>query len=199
MADSFIRVLEHTFPQLKALLLGGGITSVERGTALVQNTGSRRLFNFFHNLWLKVTGSSVPSTDETTLGRLVALKEAAGKLRTVAIVDPLTQWVLRPVHLWLFRLLAKIREDGTFDQMKAISEFASSRSKWRFVSKATSSLDLSAATDRLPLRLQVLLLSYPFGQEFASDWGHLLTKRSYTKSIKPYFYAVGQPMGALSS
>lgn len=32
------------------------------------------------------------------LGRLVQLFEAAGKVRVIAIVDPITQWVLKPIH-----------------------------------------------------------------------------------------------------
>lgn len=33
-----------------------------------------------------------------SFGRLALLKEAAGKIRVIAIVDPLTQWMLRPLH-----------------------------------------------------------------------------------------------------
>lgn len=32
------------------------------------------------------------------LGRLVKLLEAAGKVRVIAIVDPITQEILRPIH-----------------------------------------------------------------------------------------------------
>jgi hypothetical protein len=42
--------------------------------------------------------------------------EAAGKIRVIAIVDPITQWVLKPLHDWLFSILANIPQDGTFNQ-----------------------------------------------------------------------------------
>jgi len=136
------------------------------GGVIVKNDEPRK-FNFFEQIWSLVTNPQfVRTLDAAAIGRLVALKEAAGKLRTVAIVDPLTQWVLRPVHLWLFRILSSIAEDGTFDQIKAFLSF-SHLGRFKFIDPSCSSLDLSAATDRLPLELQVRLLSYPFGKEFA--------------------------------
>lgn len=89
-----------------------------------------------------------------------------------------------------------------------------------------ASIDLSAATDRLPIQLQVSLLKVllkdlvPDSEQFAQAWADILIKRSYTIPINlelpnrlmklyPYKvprntpgsvrYSVGQPMGALSS
>jgi hypothetical protein len=87
-----------------------------------------------------------------------------------------------------------------------------------------SSIDLSSATDRLPISLQVILLKVlledlvPDSQLFAESWRDLLVKRKYAtgfsnpdsytkerrftvKSDTPsdVEYSVGQPMGALSS
>jgi hypothetical protein len=60
--------------------------------------------------------------------------------------------------------------------------------------------DLSAATDRLPIRLQTTVLSHLIGQELANAWAGLLVKRSYrTPDGTAVQYAVGQPMGAKSS
>lgn len=69
------------------------------------------------------------------------------------------------------------------------------------------SFDLSAATDRLPIDLQVDVLSVLYGdRETAQLWADLLVKRSYSlksdqfpESSGDYHYSVGQPMGALSS
>jgi hypothetical protein len=63
------------------------------------------------------------------------------------------------------------------------------------------SYDLSAATDRLPVSLQEAILSHVFTPRFAFLWKEILVGRSYyhpdrKESLK---YAVGQPMGALSS
>lgn len=64
--------------------------------------------------------------------------------------------------------------------------------------------DLSAATDRLPIALQVAILSSLFGEEFARNWQNLLVGRDYILEdrelgILKLRYSVGQPMGALSS
>jgi len=69
------------------------------------------------------------------------------------------------------------------------------------------SLDLSAATDRLPLILQVHLLNHIF-PKLGDHWGSLLINRDYSvpnhKTLKFHKdlkvrYGTGQPMGAYSS
>jgi len=72
------------------------------------------------------------------------------------------------------------------------------------VSRKSFGYDLSAATDRLPIALQVSILTSIFGGEFAKHWRDLLVGREYVLNHKEYpltvaKYAVGQPMGALSS
>lgn len=73
-----------------------------------------------------------------------------------------------------------------------------------------SSIDLSAATDRLPIRLQktvlqVILLNNISQniQMFVNAWEQLMVGRAYKfgrgKALRSVLYAVGQPMGALSS
>lgn len=64
--------------------------------------------------------------------------------------------------------------------------------------------DLSAATDRLPIKLQIAVISSFFDEETAYHWAKLLVGRVYVKSEQlvgeiGYRYSVGQPMGALSS
>jgi hypothetical protein len=88
--------------------------------------------------------------------------------------------------------------DGTFDQLRPLAR------AWRH--KSLYSLDLSAATDRLPLRLQKMLLSrLLLDEEFAEAWGKLLVDRDYLvpknnqTAVLAVRYSVGQPMGALSS
>lgn len=71
--------------------------------------------------------------------------------------------------------------------------------------KKTYSFDLSAATDRLPITLQTDILSLFLGKEVSDLWRQLLIGRDYTLKKSKHFsgstvrYAVGQPMGALSS
>lgn len=139
------------------------------------------------------------------MGKLGLKEEAAGKVRVFAMVDCWTQWVLRPLHQFVqSNILAKIPQDGTLDQMKpakALLDCKSLTGLW--------SLDLSSATDRLPLDIQIWLHAGLFGDEFAQNWASLLTSRRYkltltnknTETPVNYYlrYAVGQPMGAYSS
>jgi hypothetical protein len=71
------------------------------------------------------------------------------------MVDPVTQWVLAPLHRYIFSLLKGIKQDGTFDQDAAVAYLQQMlRSE-----PVAYSYDLSAATDRLPVELQKHLLN----------------------------------------
>jgi hypothetical protein len=141
------------------------------------------------------------------VGKLSVVEEP-GKKRIVAMVDIWTQWLLYPLHRFIFdRVLGKIPQDGTFDQAKPVKELLERASKagrthfWSY--------DLSAATDRLPISLQVLVLGVFTLESFANTWRALLTERDYRtpKEFGTTFgkgstyvrYSVGQPMGAYSS
>jgi hypothetical protein len=138
-------------------------------------------------------------------GRLVGIPEPAGKMRVIAICDLWTQSLFAPLHNVLFRFLRTLPNDGTFDQNAAFD---------RAVIKGNESpsgifcADLSAATDRLPIDLQVSILKYLFrSNELAEAWGDLFRQRSFIlreplldipahTSVR---YGTGQPMGCLSS
>jgi hypothetical protein len=149
-------------------------------------------------------GSDLPrGTLERGLGKLGFLEEPAGKIRVVAMVDILTQSILKPLHDWIFGVLRQIPEDGTFDQ-KAPLELLISKGI-----QDVYSYDLSAATDRLPLALQESLIGWLLGEKVARLWAGLLVNRVYTFSAKTaekyglrvteVRYGAGQPMGAYSS
>jgi hypothetical protein len=138
------------------------------------------------------------------IGSLSVIEEP-GKKRIVAMVDIWTQWALYPLHKALFKILGKVPEDGTFDQLKpvkALLDKAKSEGRTHFWS-----FDLSAATDRLPIGIQVLVLAGLTHLGFAHTWAEILTHRSYatpkefatTTGKTAVRYAVGQPMGAYSS
>jgi hypothetical protein len=105
----------------------------------------------------------------------------------------------------LFKILRFIQEkygtDATFDQDKAVLHLQ----KMLNEKQVAFSYDLSAATDRLPLLLQIKLLNY-VSPKLGDHWGNLLTNRDYIvptrkgetlpESVR---YSTGQPMGALSS
>jgi len=129
------------------------------------------------------------------LGRLVALYEARGKVRVVAITDWWTQVLLKPLHLAIFDILRTIPQDGTFDQLAPVHNLMA---YVRASGAKVFSYDLSAATDRLPLVFQVQVLE-SLGISWAKHWGALLSGRPWFMKGKPVYYAVVQPMGALSS
>jgi hypothetical protein len=142
------------------------------------------------------------------LGRLAFLEEP-GKWRVVALLDYYTQILLYPIHSEIFnKILKKIPQDGTFNQHAPIT-LLSDYMKKKGITRVYS-FDLSAATDRLPISIQELALSYIIGKPLALLWRRLLTERLYTcprkvdgvKTGAPkggVKYAVGQPMGAYSS
>lgn len=144
-------------------------------------------------------------TGKNASGRLALLEEAAGKVRVVALLDVWSQWALKPLHNWIFDLLRSIPQDGTFDQLLPVKTLLRKVGN----DQTIYSYDLSAATDRLPVVIQELLLAQVFGSSFAKCWRELLVGRPYwissrvqrerglaTRALR---YAVGQPMGGYSS
>lgn len=147
-----------------------------------------------------------------SLGKLGYKEEAAGKTRVFAIVDPWTQWIMRPLHDGIGEILRLIPQDGTYDQLAPLERLKKLGSE----GTALYSFDLKSATDRLPLTLQKVLLS-PFLTNWGAElWGILLTGRPYQSGLDlsstdlhglkegnfengNVWYGAGQPMGALSS
>lgn len=128
------------------------------------------------------------------IGKL-GIKQEPGKVRVFAMVDWWTQMILLPIHLYIQGLLQRIPQDATFDQDEGVRR-AIEMSKAGF----SASFDLSAATDRLPLLLQSIIMNLILPAS-GQLWGELLTDRDYwlpgyRKSVR---YSTGQPMGALSS
>jgi hypothetical protein len=70
-----------------------------------------------------------------------------------------------PLHVYLSTILKYIPNDGTADHGKAFDRVRERSNEFR----CAYGYDLSAATDRLPLSLQVRLISALFGREFADD------------------------------
>jgi len=130
------------------------------------------------------------------LGQLSLKHEAAGKVRVFAMVDIWTQSVLKPVHDSISEILKSLPNDGTFDQGGAVERcFAKAK-----IAGYSYGYDLSAATDRLPIKLQRELISALYNSTVVgSAWSNLLVGREYLLEGDAYSYAVGQPMGALSS
>lgn len=151
---------------------------------------------------LPVKGSMI-----SPFGQFATKHEAAGKIRVFALVDTVTQSVMKPLHLAIFDLLSKIPNDGTFDQDAAVERCSQKAIKYN----QAFSFDLSAATDRLPVVLTGAIFESLFRiQGLSQAWVDVMVKRDFTfttnsakqYSLDPnqvYRYAVGQPMGCLSS
>lgn len=172
----------------------------------VQHMASEERLMFFNQLQDDLT-YIYGKSGKPEISRLGIKPEPAGKVRVYAMVDSFTQWVMRPLHKYLFSALALHKVDGTHDQLAPLlkAKFSSVEGCYSF--------DLSAATDRLPIILQRMILAFLFGEDFADLWKRILVNRPYTLNIdskraktlglpvyfKDLTYAVGQPMGALSS
>jgi hypothetical protein len=137
------------------------------------------------------------------LGRLSLKEEAAGKVRVFAMVSIWDQTVLSPLHDALFAWLKLVPNDATFDQNASVRRCLSKSVK----TQQSYGYDLSAATDRLPLSFQQVILNR-LVPSLGDIWGLLLTHRSYMLAEQKKYniseplwlrYAVGQPMGAKSS
>jgi hypothetical protein len=148
-----------------------------------------------------LTASADRGDKQALHSRLTFLGDKGGKTRVIALVDILTQSCLSTVHQRCNAILRRLKQDGTFDQDKARSYIKRLTGHNVFL----ASIDLTAATDRLPALYQVFVLIYlriltPLQ---ALGWYLVTTRREfvYLRDGSPKYvrYAVGQPMGELSS
>jgi hypothetical protein len=128
-------------------------------------------------------------------GKIVKLQEPGGKTRTIAIGDYYSQETLKIFHKKLMSYLKKLETDGTYDQSQTVSKMKQAMKD----RKPIYCFDLTNATDRFPVKIQEDLMSALFGKRIASLWASVLTKRTFDFNGKDVVYAVGQPMGLLSS
>jgi hypothetical protein len=142
-------------------------------------------------------------------GKIGRVYTANGKVRLVAIPSYFIQIIFKPLHLFIFRILKTLPTDCTFDQeagVKRISDIGGEELR---------SYDLSSATDRLPLSVQipvVVLLACWCGfdslaaRRLALTWASIirsidftLLPRVKTHKEKTLRYRCGHPMGTYSS
>jgi hypothetical protein len=167
----------------------------------IKRTNSSNLEVVFENIeYFLIRNPEISYDPSAPIGRLSFKEEAAGKLRVFAMVDVITQSLLKPLHDELFGLFKKIPNDSTHNQDKAYKYAQELSLKY----KASFGFDLSSATDRLPISSQVSILNNLYG--IGELWKSILVDREYTIRsnsygipLDPVKYAVGQPMGALSS
>jgi len=126
------------------------------------------------------------------IGRLSVVYDQAGKARIVAMPSFWIQLCLRPLHDSIFRFLKSVPQDGTYNQLGPLNLLRANPNKGHDF----SCYDLSAATDRLPIDLQVSILNC-LGLD--GDLWKDLIDLPWQFHGSEYRYSVGQPMGAYSS
>lgn len=136
--------------------------------------------------------------------RIVTFTAPGGKARIIAVADWITQTALSAIHKTQFQLLQLIPADRTFNHKSGLDLY--DKNAGSFVS-----VDLSAATDRLPRILQSRIIDRLYtllgmnGPEIARYWLASIdrtytTKNSLLQKHAPELrYSVGQGMGLFSS
>lgn len=125
--------------------------------------------------------------------RIHLLSEGGGKTRAICIPDIWTQSTLKPIHEFLMNSLKKMPNDGTFSH-SAIAE----RVRVQTNRHGLYCYDLKSATDRFPLEVQKRVLK-PLLGSLVEGWSSLISERDFSYKKRLIRYAVGQPMGMLSS
>lgn len=125
------------------------------------------------------------------------LYEKGIKTRLIAIIDLFSQTVLQPFADVMYTILLSLENDCTDNQERGFE-------KVKFLTQNhldVYSLDLSKATDRLPLLAQRNMLAALIGDEKIADlWSKVIGDREFfTETGHKVKYAVGQPMGSKSS
>lgn len=130
-----------------------------------------------------------------THSKLAVKQEKGGKDRVFAMVDYWSQCSLRPLHVGISKILDTIYQDCTMDQGKGVKDMLN----WT-LSGHNESIDLSSASDRFPLTLQVKLLEkLTSNPELVEHWRSIMVDRDYKYKGKLYRWKVGQPLGSYSS
>jgi hypothetical protein len=122
--------------------------------------------------------------------------EPGGKTRVFAIGDYWTQFSLKPIQISLDKILRSISTDATHEQNKGFKSLLSES-----IGKDTYCFDLSAASDRIPAKMQKFRMELLGGKALSESWYTIMTDRDfYIPDLKKNVrWGVGQPLGFLSS
>nr|UNG44319.1 RNA-dependent RNA polymerase [Fusarium asiaticum mitovirus 8] len=136
--------------------------------------------------------------------RLFNFTAPGGKFRVIANVDWISQSALSSIHFLLFDILSNIKSDHTFNHKDGLKIYDPSADSYY-------SIDLSAATDRMPRLIQAELIRGLFnhqekknGDLIAEQWLEIVDRKYYTTNSLinneiPVRYSVGQGMGLFTS
>lgn len=137
-----------------------------------------------------------------SLRKISYFPDKEGKTRVIAILDYWSQCALKPLHNHVNRLLKTLVTDCTYNQ----NHFASYLPALTAGGRKFHSIDLSSATDRMPIALQRRVVEYLYqSPELSYAWHRILVGHEFkyfnrkTKDQGFVNYGAGQPMGAYSS
>lgn len=161
-------------------------------------SGGDQFTYFVETLFLNISdlGKAIHS-------RLFHFTAPGGKARIIANADWLSQTALSGLHYYFYYLLSRLKSDQTFDHKGGIGQIHTSETNYY-------SVDLSAATDRIPKRLQQRLIKVLMdergadGDSISKHWFDIMDREyevgdSPLNNGKPVRYAVGQGMGLFTS
>jgi len=159
-----------------------------------------KLFSILRNLLgcIHSAAHEVIPNCNPLLGKLAYIEEWGGKARIVAQLDYWTQMALTPLHHTINHFLKGLPQDGTFNQ----HALADRVKEWtRDPELEIYCYDLTAATDRLPIKLQQRILNLLLSSSsLGNSWANVLIGRDFmTNNGDLIRYSTGQPMGARSS
>jgi hypothetical protein len=182
-------------------------TALNTAKPFVGNDGNQWLesLRYTSRRILPTEGISCHFYDKNTLdverygGELVVLPEKGNKARVIALPHAELQVFLKPLHDTLAQILEYIPEDCTRNQISG-AKYAQQCLK---EGKMVHSVDLSAATDRFPLRLQMGLLRKFLPDPGQINWASFFERSAQLKWKTTVFgdviYGAGQPMGLYGS
>lgn len=125
--------------------------------------------------------------------KIVSFPDMEGKKRIVAELDYFSQASLRPLHFWVFDILKKIPQDRTFDQWGFVKTFDN------LDCDSIYSVDLTAATDRFPIRIIEQVLKGILPTDYVDHWSNIMVGYPFRYGKSSINYSTGNPMGAYSS
>ena len=176
---------------------------------LFNTNGGRFLYNDFKTLYRPViNGTShqryldrqaapyrVPEDYDVIGGKISFIQEPGLKLRSVANPLRIHQMALKPLGNAIYKIVASLPWDCTFDQSKAHPHVQKALQKGSVV----HSVDLSNATDFFPLDIQITVLKAMFGDIPDINLFEKISRSSWNSPYGKLQWKQGQPLGLYPS
>jgi hypothetical protein len=191
-ADAIALVNWDKFQVFSSYLEKLGLSSITRQVIEVERWHRDQSFSWRFSKSI----SSAINSGWNGIARIIAIPAPAGKTRNVYILNYFLQSCMKALHDSIFKWLKTIPQDCTFDQGAGVHKLkqltAEKQAVWCY--------DLTAATDRIPLWIQLAILRKAFGKHWAGLARLILTIKPFSTDInREVSWRVGQPMGAYAS